>query len=351
MQIYDAKRSKIVRRIVAPSLGPKLMQEKLLKMKKHVLALVDDFATREEPIHLQNDLLQMSMKVLSDILLSESAMDGINPDDFKNNYDNVMQIALERQLGPLSQEKEQEMKKSSDYLHNIFTTIVNKPTAENENRTFLEILKTEIDPDTQELFSPKEIEMLLRVFVIAGYHTTIVAVTWTMYLLTQHLDVQEKCFEIVDKVDIEKLDTIQELEDLQYITNVLKEGMRLYSSAFGARLVEKNVKVGPYMLQKGSTVLYPFSFIHADPRLWKNPKEFDPDRHAKEINRLAFIPFGVGPRVCPGETVAWTEMRLLLVCLLKRFKFTLAMPVEQVIPVDRFALWAKNDIKVNVTER
>jgi len=60
-----------------------------------------------------------------------------------------------------------------------------------------------------------------------------------------------------------------------------------------------------------------------------------------------YVPFGMGARQCPGDRVAWMEMRLLLSLFFQRFSFSLdEASVKDIIPVERFVLWADKDIHV-----
>ena len=59
----------------------------------------------------------------------------------------------------------------------------------------------------------------------------------------------------------------------------------------------------------------------------------------------------VGSRKCPGETMSSMVIRYILFNILKDFNIELDMPLEKVEPVERFVLWAKNDIVVKFTPR
>lgn len=65
--------------------------------------------------------------------------------------------------------------------------------------------------------------------------------------------------------------------------------------------------------------------VHNDPKLWKNPEKFDPERFLDEqgnfIKSNHTIPFGVGPRHCLGEQVARMEVFIFLIGLVQRFEF------------------------------
>jgi len=78
-------------------------------------------------------------------------------------------------------------------------------------------------------------------------------------------------------------------------------------------------------LKKGDTVL-PFIYgLHRNPKYWKNPNEFNPDRFLPQAiadrPKFAFLPFGAGPRFCIGNNFALIEMQLTIAYLCQHFDF------------------------------
>lgn len=84
---------------------------------------------------------------------------------------------------------------------------------------------------------------------------------------------------------------------------------------------------------------------------------FDPDRFAESSENAAsahshsFIPFGFGSRQCPGERLAWWEMRLFFAVLFKDYDIALAVDPQTVVPVDNNALFARDDLPLHVVPR
>src|SRR5690606_7358432 len=97
-----------------------------------------------------------------------------------------------------------------------------------------------------------------------------------------------------------------------------------------------------------------FWAVHTNPEYWPDPQTFDPERFTPEASanrpRLAYIPFGLGPRSCEGATLATVEAKLVLACLLKRFRLKPA-PGQTVTPIERFVLWAADDIHMILAPR
>jgi cytochrome P450 len=89
--------------------------------------------------------------------------------------------------------------------------------------------------------------------------------------------------------------------------------------------------------------------MHRHPAWFADPLRFDPDRWSShrrgEIPRLAYFPFGAGPRVCIGETFAWNEAALVTATLACRWRFELVQR-EEVAPVARLTLRPSRRIPV-----
>jgi cytochrome P450 len=107
-------------------------------------------------------------------------------------------------------------------------------------------------------------------------------------------------------------------------------------------------------LPAGTTIFYPFWAVHLNPRYWPDPEAFIPGRFTPDEiagrPRHAYIPFGLGPRSCEGASLAMVEAELVLAILLRRFRFH-PVPGHDVVPVERFVLWAADDIRMNLTPR
>ncbi|MFC6881350.1 MULTISPECIES: cytochrome P450 [Actinomadura] len=192
--------------------------------------------------------------------------------------------------------------------------------------------------------------------MLAAHHTTGVAISWTLYLLARHPEAAERVTGELDRVLGDRpAPGYGDLKKLTYLDMVLRETMRLYPPGpYGAREATEDLMLGEYRVPAGTTIFYPFWAVHLNPDHWPDPHVFDPERFTPEASagrpRLAYIPFGLGPRSCEGAALAMVEAQLVLAVLLKRFRFELA-PGQTVTPVERFVLWAADDIHMNLTPR
>lgn len=205
-------------------------------------------------------------------------------------------------------------------------------------------------------WAPARIRDTVLVVVMAGYHTSGVAVSWALHLLAAHPGIAARLRAELDTVLGDRpAPAYAELASLGYLERVVKESMRRYPPGpYAARELTEELRIGDYLVPAGTTLLYPIWAIHLNAAHWPDPLRFDPDRFtpaaAAGRAKFAFIPFGFGPRGCEGAALAMAEIRLILAVLVKRFEFT-PVPGHVVTPVERFVLWAQDDIRMTVTPR
>jgi cytochrome P450 len=163
---------------------------------------------------------------------------------------------------------------------------------------------------------------------LAGHETTALALTWTLYLLSQHPDIEARVRSEIDQTLAGRIPTLADLPGLAYTRRVLDEGIRLYPPAWiFERKALADDEIGGYLIPAGTTLaLTPYA-THRHPQFWDNPEMFDPDRFIPERvearPRYAYFPFGGGPRMCIGNSFALQEMQLVLPMLLQCYQFEL----------------------------
>jgi cytochrome P450 len=164
---------------------------------------------------------------------------------------------------------------------------------------------------------------------LAGHETTSNALTWTWYLLANNPHAEQALHDEVDSVLGARFATIEDVPRLKYTEMVLAESMRLFPPAWviGRRAVDDYV-VNGYTVPQYSLILMSPWVMHRDSRYFAEPLRFDPGRWTTESKdgrpKFSYFPFGGGPRVCIGESFAWTEGVLLLATIAQRWKLRLS---------------------------
>ena len=161
---------------------------------------------------------------------------------------------------------------------------------------------------------------------LAGHETTANALAWTWYELARNPEVERELHRELDAVLGGSLPTPADYARLPYTEMVLAESMRLHPPAWGVgRYALEDVAIGEWTVPRKGLVIVSQYVTHRLARFWPDPERFDPLRFTPEQKqsrpRLAYFPFGAGPRVCIGESFAWMEGVLILATLAQRWRF------------------------------
>jgi cytochrome P450 len=156
---------------------------------------------------------------------------------------------------------------------------------------------------------------------MAGHETTANALTWAIYLLAQHPQVDERAA------------AAARTGDREYIARVVKEVLRLYPPAWiiGRESVREVTLSDGSLIPSGTTVFTSPLLLHRRADLFADPNRFDPERWlGPEPPPFAYVPFGGGARRCIGEEFALHETAIVLQALLQHYRFEKAAgpPVE-----------------------
>ncbi|CAO2630201.1 Cytochrome P450 3A13 [Lemmus lemmus] len=212
-----------------------------------------------------------------------------------------------------------------------FTEKTKKDRLENmrENQVdFLQLmLNSQNSKNVESHKALTDVEIIAQsiTFIFAGYETTSTILSFVMYTLATHPDVQKKLQHEIDSVLPNKAPaTYETLVKLEYLDMVLNETMRLYPIGFRTnRVCRKDTEINGVFIPKGTRVDIPIFVLHRDPRYWPEPEEFRPERFSKKnkdaINPYVFMPFGNGPRKCIAMRFALITMKLAVVKILQNF--------------------------------
>ncbi|KAF8769680.1 hypothetical protein HU200_006285 [Digitaria exilis] len=161
-----------------------------------------------------------------------------------------------------------------------------------------------------------------KTFFFAGKQTTTNLLTWATVLLAMHPEWQERARrEVLDVCGADEVPSKEHLPKLKTLGMIMNETLRLYPPAVATiRRAKMDVQLSDgCMIPRDMELLVPIMAIHHDTRFWgQDAAQFNPGRAAK--HPLAFIPFGLGSRMCIGQNLARLEAKITMAILLQRFE-------------------------------
>lgn len=188
-----------------------------------------------------------------------------------------------------------------------------------EGKDLLDMLMALTYEDGSKMDEEQLIDEILILF-IAGHETTSNALSFTIQLIGQKQEVQDKLVSEIKSLEDASLFDI--LKESKYTQHVIEESMRLFPPVYfiDRQNIEEDSFKG-FEIPKNTSLLFSVHQIHRNAKNWENSLEFKPERFedSRSVSDFYF-PFGAGPRKCIGNNFAMYEITLALHQLLKTFK-------------------------------
>jgi cytochrome P450 len=193
----------------------------------------------------------------------------------------------------------------------------------------LSLLMSSEDEETREKMSDRQLRDEVMTLVAAGHETTANAMTWTLYLLSQHPTIAERLRRELDQVLAGRPPALEDLPRLVFTKAVLEESLRLFPPAW---IFERQAiiddEIGGYRVPRKAMVAISPYLMHRNPRYWERPDAFDPDRFSASQTaarpKYAYLPFGGGARLCIGNAFAMMEAQIILAMVAQKWSLDLA---------------------------
>ena len=229
--------------------------------------------------------------------------------------------------------KHQELALESDaIIKEIIEERIKSRTKQND---LLDMLLETRYEDSGEGMSTQQLIDEIKILFIAGHETSANAMTFTLHLLGNHPEIQQKVFE--ELMELQTDDVVEQLQKMTYTNAVINESMRLYPPAWitDRENIEDATLLG-YHIKEKTLIGVSFYELHRNPKYWENPSAFNPERFLGEQKKESykyFYPFGAGPRMCIGLGFAMYEMSLVLSYIVMRYKITSRKKDIQINPL------------------
>ncbi|KAI9296386.1 cytochrome P450 [Neoconidiobolus thromboides FSU 785] len=182
--------------------------------------------------------------------------------------------------------------------------------------------------DVEDPLSMDEMISNLVIFFLAGHETTASALTSCLYYLGKNTDIQDKARREVEEIIGKKefsIPTFDEQKNMKYLTNVIKESMRIVTSINEVRRYcnEDHTFYDGLKVKKGNFVVLQAWYLNHNEKYFPNPNIFDPERYSDPDQVSNWLSFGTGTRSCVGTSFSLIEQRVVLSMLLLKFDIKL----------------------------
>ena len=211
------------------------------------------------------------------------------------------------------------------------------------------------DPETGRRMDDALLVDNIVAFLMAGYDTTALALTWALYLISQSPRWEAMMLEEIEREVGQGPVGSAHAARLVTVQQVVNEALRLYPPApVMFRDILHETEVDGTVIPAGTIGIIPIYAIHRHRALWSDPDRFDPSRFAPEnaskLSRYQFLPFGAGPRICIGAAFVTMEVTIMLATFLRaaRFTYTSERPP---VPVGQMFLQPRDGMFMRVTLR
>src|ERR1700736_1063059 len=341
--IAEGRTWKHQRRTLAPAFTPRAV----MTLVPHMLAATDETiaklkAARNAPVDLRGAMQRMTLEIAGRTMFS-FGMDrhGAALRDFVMEYgEGLAKPHFLDLLLPLNWPSPQDFARAR--FRKRWTAFVAMLMAErramgkNEGappRDLFDLMGAARDPETGQAFSDEQLGDQIATMILAGHETTATALFWALYLLALDPATQEQ---LATEVKGANVNDVTDVERLKFTRAVVDETMRLYPPAFLiARAAAAPDMIAGMPVRKNDVVLIAPWLLHRHEKLWRDPNAFIPQRFmppSPPPDRFAYLPFGVGPRVCIGAHFALVEATLALAKLIGAFRVEL-LDKQPVVPV------------------
>ncbi|KAM7305460.1 cytochrome P450 4V2 [Ixodes scapularis] len=229
--------------------------------------------------------------------------------------------------------------------------------ASERDSTLLDaLLKRHLQENRYEL---EEVKKDIDTILFAGNDSTTSAISWNLYMLGLHPEIQAKVHHELDQIfdgDIDRDITTNDLKQMKYLECCLKESMRLFPPIpLIGRVLDHELVIDGHTIPAGVRCFVSIFSLHRNPDCYKDPDSFVPERFMSQeiMNRhpFSYIPFSGGPKNCLGQRFAMLEVKLLLAKVLLKYAIEPTWPLEKLKITYEVILKARGGLRIHIRRR
>ncbi|MGB8609439.1 cytochrome P450 [Bradyrhizobium sp.] len=341
--IAEGRAWKHQRRTLSPAFTPRAVTT----LVPHMIAAIDETIAKLQganagPVDLREAMQRMALEIAGRTMFSfEMGRHGPALRDFVMEYgERLARPHFLDLLLPLGWPSPQDFSRArfrKRWTHFVAMLMTERRAAGKHEgappRDLFDLMGAARDPETGEAFTDEQLGDQVATMILAGHETTATALFWSLYLLALDPASQD---ELAAEVQGATVDGALDIERLKFTRAVVDETMRLYPPAFLiARAAAGPDTIAGMPVKKKDVILIAPWLLHRHEKLWRNPNAFIPARFmpgAPPPDRIAYLPFGVGARVCIGAHFALVEATLALAKIIGAFRVEL-LDKEPVMPI------------------
>ncbi len=326
MLALDGEEHERLRRLIMPAVEKRRVGSYLSEMVRQTGPALDRWPLGV-PFDVAEKLRELTFGVVTKALLDLDTSDA--------RYDGMAKAVwvTAEYISPLTQRTRNDPERVAQFLRAkamidaLIDGLIAERTASGEDRgDFLSMLLRMREGEAG--IDDAAIRDQMWSLLFAGHDTTAHAIAWTLYLLAQHPRERELAVAELDRELGDRLTTLDDLHRLVYLDWVAQEAQRLYPSAPSIpRVAKERFEFGGYQIPAGDLVVLYLHLTHRLPELFRDPDAFVPERwdpaRGEAHPTFSYLPFGAGPRMCPGASFALLEIKVVLSVALRRFTFEL----------------------------
>lgn len=350
------------RKLLTPAFHTERVQDYLNLMHRHTLQMLDDWQSGGI-YDIKQMMTAVTMGIISEILFDiqdiqrDVAAFGEAIDVLITQFvAEVSSLVVLPQWLPLK--RHQQGKAAREFIISYLTELTRQRRKENtDHGDVLSALLLARDAQTGESLTDEQIRDELYSLFVAGHETTSLWLSWTLYMLAKHPDVQQRLAEEIASSAGDAAPSVKHLNETSLLDRVLKETLRMYPPAWSLfmRRVVEDIQLNGQVIPKGGIVYISPWVQHHLPQYWEEPDAFNPERFAgdwkTERPAYSFMPFGGGARVCLGAYLAEVEAKVILQTIIRHYAVSLTETQQEVFMDGGFTLRPYPGLQLRVQRR